>query len=106
MSYQASYPGEVIDAEYVEVLPAQHDGGIHLLSRHSRTTVTKIVEEASTLAVYDRCRASLTRDGMIHTAMLSAAGQQLSARDPQGAMYYQGFVNAYTEGALNMIRRW
>jgi len=106
MSYQASCPGEVIDAEYVEVLPAQHDGGMHLLSRHSRTTVTRIVEEASTLAVYDRCRASLTRDGITHTAMLSAVGQQLSARDPQGAMYYQGFVNAYAEGALNMIRRW
>ena len=68
--------------------------------------MTRIVEEASTLSVYDRCRASLTKDGMIHTAMLSVAGQQLSARDPQGAMYYQGFVNAYAEGALNMIRRW
>lgn len=106
MSYQASYPGEIIDAGYVKVLPAQHDGGMHLLSRYSRAAVSRVIEEASTLSVYDRCRASLTKEGMIHTAMLSVAGQRLSARDPQGAMYYQGFVDAYAQGALNMIRRW
>lgn len=105
MSYQ-SYPDEVIDAEYVEVIPAQRGMGSSLLSRHSRATMSRIVEEASTLSVYDRCRASLTKGGMIHTAMLSVAGQQLSAGDPQGAAYYHGFVDAYAQGALDMIRRW
>lgn len=99
MSYQ-SYPGEVIDAEYVEVIPAQRSMGTSLLSRHSRATMSRIVEEASTLSVYDHCRASLAKDGMIHTAMLS-----LSAGDPQGAAYYHGFVDAYAQGALDMIRR-
>ena len=61
MSYQ-SYAGEVIDAEYVEVIPAQRGMGSSLLSRHSR--------------------------------------------DPQGAAYYHGFVDAYAQGALDMIRRW
>lgn len=62
MSYQ-SCAGEVIDAEHVEVISAQRGMGTSLLSRHSRATMSRIVEEASTLSVYDRCRASLTKDG-------------------------------------------
>ena len=54
MSYQR-YPGEVIDAEYVEVIPAQRGIGAHLLPRRTSVVMGEVMEEAMVLATHDRC---------------------------------------------------
>lgn len=75
MSYQ-SYPGEVIDAEYVEVIPAQRRMGTSLQSWRASMMVGRVVEEAMVLDTRDQCLAMLAKAGIEHTAALSVMEAQ------------------------------
>lgn len=105
MSYQR-YPGEVIDAEYVEVIPAQRGIGAHLLPRRTSVVMGEVMEEAMVLATHDRCLALLAKAGMEHTAALSMMELQFSSMTPQGAHRYSEIVDAYTQKAADKVRRW
>ena len=63
MSYQ-SYPGEVIDAEYVEVIPAQRGMGTGLLPRRTSAMMGRVIEEAMVLGTHDQCLAMLAKAGI------------------------------------------
>lgn len=105
MSYQ-SYPGEVIDAEYVEVIPAQRGMGTSLLPRRTSAMMGRVIEEAMVLGTRDQCLAMLAKTGMEHTAALSVMESQFSSMTPQAAERYRAIVNAYAQQAVNTIRRW
>ena len=105
MSYQR-YPGEVIDAEYVEVIPAQRGIGAHLLPRRTSVVMGAVMEEAMVLATHDRCLALLAKSGMEHTAALSMMEQQFSSMTPEAAARYRQIVDAYAQQAAGMVRRW
>ena len=105
MSYQR-YPGEVIDAEYVEVIPAQRGIGAHLLPRRTSVVMGEVMEEAMVLATHDRCLALLAKSGMEHTAALSMMEQQFSSMTPEAAARYRQIVDAYAQQAAGMVRRW
>lgn len=105
MSYQ-SYPGEVIDAEYVEVIPAQRGMGTSLLPRRTSAMMGRVIEEAMVLGTRDQCLAMLAKAGMEHTAALSVMEAQFSSMTPQAAERYRAIVNAYAQQAVNTIRRW
>lgn len=106
MNYQTSHPGEVIDAEYVEVIPAQRGIGTSLQSWRASMMVGRVVEEAMVLDTRDQCLAMLAKAGMEHTAALSVMEAQFSRMTPQAAERYQAIVNAYAQQAVNTIRRW
>ena len=105
MSYQ-SYPGEVIDAEYVEVIPAQRRMGTSLQSWRASMMVGRVVEEAMVLDTRDQCLAMLAKAGMEHTAALSVMEAQLSSMTPQAAERYRAIVDAYARQAADKVRRW
>lgn len=105
MSYQ-SYPNEVIDAEYVEVIPAQRGMGTSLLPRRTSAMMGRVIEEAMVLGTRDQCLAMLAKAGMEHTAALSVMEAQFSSMTPQAAERYRAIVNAYAQQAVNTIRRW
>lgn len=105
MSYQ-SYPDEVIDAEYVEVIPAQRGMGTSLLPRRTSAMMGRVIEEAMVLGTRDQCLAMLAKAGMEHTAALSVMEAQFSSMTPQAAERYRAIVNAYAQQAVNTIRRW
>lgn len=105
MSYQ-SYPGEVIDAEYVEVIPTQRRMGTSLQSWRASMMVGRVVEEAMVLGTRDQCLAMLAKAGMEHTAALSVMEAQFSSMTPQAAERYRAIVNTYAQQAVNTIRRW
>ena len=105
MSYQ-SYPDEVIDAEYVEVIPAQRGMGTSLLPRRTSAMMGRVIEEAMVLGTHDQCLAMLAKAGMEHTAALSVMEAQFSSMTPQAAERYRAIVNAYAQQAVNTIRRW
>lgn len=105
MSYQ-SYPDEVIDAEYVEVIPAQRGMGTSLLPRRTSAMMGRVIEEAMALGTRDQCLAMLAKAGMEHTAALSVMEAQFSSMTPQAAERYRAIVNAYAQQAVNTIRRW
>lgn len=105
MSYQ-SYPGEVIDAEYVEVIPAQRRMGTSLQSWRASMMVGRVVEEAMVLGTHDQCLAMLAKAGMEHTAALSVMEAQFSRMTPQAAERYRAIVDAYAQQAADKVRRW
>ena len=105
MSYQ-SYPDEVIDAEYVEVIPAQRGMGTSLLPRRTSAMMGRVIEEAMVLGTHDQCLAMLAKAGIEHTAALSVMEAQFSSMTPQAAERYRAIVNAYAQQAVNTIRRW
>lgn len=105
MSYQ-SYSGEVIDAEYVEVIPAQRGMGTSLLPRRTSAMMGRVIEEAMVLGTRDQCLAMLAKAGMEHTAALSVMEAQFSSMTPQAAERYRAIVNAYAQQAVGTIRRW
>ena len=105
MSYQ-SYPGEVIDAEYVEVIPAQRRMGTSLQSWRASMMVGRVVEEAMVLDTRDQCLAMLAKAGMEHTAALSVMEAQFSSMTPQAAERYRAIVDAYARQAADKVRRW
>ena len=105
MSYQ-NYPSEVIDAEYVEVVPAQRGMGVGLLPRRTSAMMGRVVEEAMVLGAHDQCLAMLAKAGMEHTAALSVMEQQFSHMTPQAAERYREIVEAYAQKAADKIRRW
>ena len=105
MSYQ-NYPGEVIDAEYVEVIPAQRGMGTSLLPRRTSAMMSRVIEEAMVLGTHDQCLAMLAKAGIEHTAALSVMEAQFSRMTPQAAERYRAIVNAYAQQAVNTIRRW
>lgn len=105
MSYQ-SYPGEVIDAEYVEVIPAQRGMGTGLLPRRTSAMMGRVIEEAMVLGTHDQCLAMLAKAGIEHTAALSVMEAQFSRMTPQAAERYRAIVNAYAQQAVNKVRRW
>lgn len=105
MSYQ-NYPGEVIDAEYVEVIPAQRGMGTSLLPRRTSAMMGRVIEEAMVLGTRDQCLAMLAKAGMEHTAALSVMEAQFSRMTPQAAERYRAIVNAYAQQAVGTIRRW
>ena len=105
MSYQ-NYPGEVIDAEYVEVIPAQRGIGTSLLPRRTSAMMGRVIEEAMVLGTHDQCLAMLAKAGMEHTAALSVMEAQFSSMTPQAAERYRAIVDAYAQQAANKVRRW
>ena len=105
MSYQ-SYPDEVIDAEYVEVIPAQRGMGTSLLPRRTSAMMGRVIEEAMVLGTRDQCLAMLAKAGMEHTAALSVMEAQFSSMTPQGAHRYSEIVDAYAQKAADKVRRW
>ena len=105
MSYQ-SYPDEVIDAEYVEVIPAQRGMGTSLLPRRTSAMMGRVIEEAMVLGTRDQCLAMLAKAGMEHTAALSVMEAQFSSMTPQAAERYREIVDAYAQKAADKVRRW
>ena len=105
MSYQ-SYPDEVIDAEYVEVIPAQRGMGTSLLPRRTSTMMSRVIEEAMVLGTHDQCLAMLAKAGIEHTAALSVMEAQFSRMTPQAAERYRAIVDAYAQQAADKVRRW
>ena len=105
MSYQ-SYPDEVIDTEYVEVIPAQRGMGTSLLPRRTSAMMGRVIEEAMVLGTRDQCLAMLAKAGMEHTAALSVMEAQFSSMTPQGAHRYSEIVDAYAQKAADKVRRW
>lgn len=105
MSYQ-NYPGEVIDAEYMEVIPAQRGMGTSLLPRRTSAMMGRVIEEAMVLGTRDQCLAMLAKAGIEHTAALSVMEAQFSRMTPQAAERYRAIVNAYAQQAVGTIRRW
>ena len=105
MSYQ-SYPGEVIDAEYVEVIPAQRGMRTSLLPRRTSAMMGRVIEEAMVLGTRDQCLAMLAKAGMEHTAALSVMEAQFSSMTPQAAERYRAIVDAYARQAADKVRRW
>lgn len=93
MSYQ-NYPGEVIDAEYVEVIPAQRGMGTSLLPRRTSAMMSRVIEEAMVLGTHDQCLAMLAKAGIEHTAALSVMEAQFSSMTPQAAERYRAIVDA------------
>lgn len=108
MSYQnyPSYPGEVIDAEYVEVIPAQRSMGTSLLPRRASAMMGRVIEEAMVLGTHDQCLAMLAKAGIEHTAALSVMEAQFSSMTPQAAERYRAIVDAYAQQAADKVRRW
>ena len=106
MSYQREYPGEVIDAEYVEVIPDQRGMGTGFLPRRTSAVMGKMIEESMVLGTHDQCLALLAKAGMEHTAALSVMEAQFSSMTPQAAERYRAIVDAYAQQAANKIRRW
>lgn len=105
MSYQ-SYPGEIIDAEYVEVIPAQRSLGTSLLPRRTSAMMGRVIEEAMVLGTHDQCLAMLAKAGIEHTVALSMMEQQFSRMTPQAAERYRAIVDAYAQQAANKVRGW
>ena len=105
MSYQ-SYPGEVIDAEYVEVIPAQRRMGTSLQSWRASMMVGRVIEEAMVLGTHDQCLAMLAKAGIEHTAALSVMEAQFSSMTPQAAERYRAIVDAYAQHAADKVWRW
>lgn len=105
MSYQ-SYPGEVIDTEYVEVIPAQRGMGTSLLPRRTSAMMGRVIEEAMVLGTHDQCLAMLAKAGIEHTAALSVMEAQFSRMTPQAAERYRAIVDAYAQQAADKVRRW
>ena len=105
MSYQ-NYPGEVIDAEYVEVIPAQRGMGTSLLPRRTSAMMGRVIEEAMVLGTHDQCLAMLAKAGIEHTAALSVMEAQFSRMAPQAAERYRAIVDAYAQQAADKVRRW
>ena len=105
MSYQ-NYPGEVIDAEYVEVIPAQRGMGTSLLPRRTSAMMSRVIEEAMVLGTHDQCLAMLAKAGIEHTAALSVMEAQFSRMTPQAAERYRAIVDAYAQQAADKVRRW
>lgn len=105
MSYQ-SYPGEIIDAEYVEVIPAQRSLATSLLPRRTSAMLGRVIEEAMVLGTHDQCLAMLAKAGIEHTAALSVMEAQFSRMTPQAAERYRAIVDAYAQQAANKVRRW
>ena len=105
MSYQ-NYPGEVIDAEYVEVIPAQRGMGTSLLPRRTSAMMSRVIEEAMVLGTHDQCLAMLAKAGIEHAAALSVMEAQFSSMTPQAAERYRAIVDAYAQQAADKVRRW
>ena len=105
MSYQ-NYPGEVIDAEYVEVIPAKRGMGTSLLPRRTSAMMSRVIEEAMVLGTHDQCLAMLAKAGIEHTAALSVMEAQVSSMTPQAAERYRAIVDAYAQQAADKVRRW
>jgi len=105
MNYQ-NYPGEVIDAEYTEVISTPRGGGTGLLNRRTSAMMGRVVEEAMVLGAHDQCLAMLAKAGMEHTAALAMMEQQLSRMTPQAAERYREIVDAYAQKAADKVMRW
>ena len=105
MSYQ-SYPGEVIDTEYVEAIPAQRGMGTSLLPRRTSAMMGRVIEDAMVIGTHDQCLAMLAKAGIEHTAALSVMEAQFSRMTPQAAERYRAIVDAYAQQAANKVRRW
>ena len=105
MSYQ-NYPGEVIDAEYVEVIPAQRGMGTSLLPRRTSAMMGRVIEEAMVLGTHDQCLAMLAKSVIEHTVALSVMEAQFSRMTPQAAERYRAIVDAYAQQAADKVRRW
>ncbi len=108
MSYQGypGYPGDVIDAEYVEVIPAQRSIGTGLLPRSTSAKMSKVIEEAMVLGAHDQCLAMLAKAGIEHTAALAVMEAQFSRMTPQAAARYREIVDAYAQKVADKVRRW
>lgn len=108
MSYQGypGYPGEVIDAEYVEVIPAQRSMGTGLLPWSTSAKMSKVIEEAMVLGTHDQCLAMLAKAGIEHTAALAVMEAQFAQMTPQAAAEFRAQVSSYSQSVVEKIRGW
>lgn len=105
MNYQ-NYPGDIIDADYVEVSPAPYSMSTGLLPQRTSAKIGRVVKEAMVQRTHDQCQALLAQAGMEHIAALSAMEQQFTSMTPQSAERYRAIVDAYAQQAADRIRRW
>ena len=66
-----SYPGNIIDVDYVEVSPVPYSMDTGLLPWHASAKMKRVIKEAMVQRTHDQCLALLAKAGLEHTAALS-----------------------------------
>ena len=105
MNYQ-NYPGNIIDADYVEVSPAPYSMDIGLLPWRASAKMKRVIKEAMVQRTHDQCLALLAKAGQEHTAALSKMEQEFTSMAPQSLERYWAIVDAYAQQAADKVRRW
>ena len=105
MNYQ-NYPGNIIDADYVEVSPAPYSMDIGLLPWRASAKMKRVIKEAMVQRTHDQCLALLAKAGLEHTATLSKMEQEFTSMAPQSLERYRAIVDAYAQQAADKVRRW
>ena len=105
MNYQ-NYPGNIIDADYVEVSPAPYSMDIGLLPWRASAKMKRVIKEAMVQRTHDQCLALLAKAGLEHTATLSKMEQEFTSMAPQSLERYRVIVDAYAQQTVERVRRW
>lgn len=105
MNYQ-NYPGNIIDADYVEVSPAPYSMDIGLLPWRASAKMKRVIKEAMVQRTHDQCLALLAKAGLEHTATLSKMEQEFTSMAPQSLERYRAIVDAYAQQTVERVRRW
>lgn len=105
MNYQ-NYPGNIIDADYVEVSPAPYSMDIGLLPWRASAKMKRVIKEAMVQRTHDQCLALLAKAGLEHTATLSKMEQEFTSMTPQSLERYRAIVDAYAQQTVERVRRW
>lgn len=100
------YPGEIIDADYVEVSPTLYGISASFLPQRTNAAIRRVIKKTLVAETSDRCLALLAKTGLEHVAALSMLEQQLSTMAPQSAARCREIVDAYAQQAADTIRRW
>ena len=101
-----SYPGNIIDVDYVEVSPVPYSMGTSLLPWHASAKMKRVIKEAMVQRTHDQCLALLAKAGLEHTAALSKMEQEFTSMAPQSLERYRAIVDAYAQQAADKVRRW
>ena len=101
-----SYPGDIMDVDYVEVSPAPYSMDIGLLPWRASAKMKRVIKEAMVQRTHDQCLALLAKAGLEHTAALSKMEQEFTSMAPQSLERYRAIVDAYAQQAADKVRRW